>query len=78
VWQLYARTIERCGPTPTLLEWDDHIPSFDEVHAEALKANRYLHRDSHQSRVPLVPILGPGKPQKQTDESRDLHSEAVR
>jgi len=42
VWKLYARAIGRCGPTPTLLEWDDHIPSFDEVHAEALKANRYL------------------------------------
>lgn len=42
VWALYARAIERCGPTPTLLEWDDRIPSFDEVHAEALKAARYL------------------------------------
>jgi uncharacterized protein (UPF0276 family) len=42
VWGLYARAIERCGPTATLLEWDDSIPSFDEVHAEALKANRYL------------------------------------
>lgn len=42
VWRLYARAIERCGPTATLLEWDDSIPSFDEVHAEALKANRYL------------------------------------
>jgi hypothetical protein len=42
VWKLYARAIERCGPTATLLEWDDRIPSFAEVHAEALKANRYL------------------------------------
>jgi uncharacterized protein (UPF0276 family) len=42
VWKLYARAIERCGPTATLLEWDDRIPSFDEVHAEALKATRYL------------------------------------
>ena len=42
VWRLYARAIERCGPTATLLEWDDRIPSFDEVHGEALKANRYL------------------------------------
>jgi hypothetical protein len=42
VWRLYARAIERCGPTATLLEWDDRIPTFDEVHAEALKANRYL------------------------------------
>jgi len=42
VWKLYTRAIERCGPTATLLEWDDHIPSFEEVHAEALKAKRYL------------------------------------
>jgi hypothetical protein len=38
---MYARAIERTGPTPTLLEWDDNIPSFDEVHAEALKAKLY-------------------------------------
>jgi uncharacterized protein len=42
VWEMYARAIELCGPTSTLLEWDAHIPSFQEVHAEALKANRYL------------------------------------
>jgi uncharacterized protein len=42
VWKLYEHAIKRCGPTPTLLEWDDHIPSFDEVHAEAMKAARYL------------------------------------
>jgi uncharacterized protein len=42
VWHLYARAIERVGPTATLLEWDDNIPSFDEVHAEALKATQYL------------------------------------
>jgi len=42
VWALYARAIELAGPTPTLLEWDDRIPSFNEVHREALKAKRYL------------------------------------
>ena len=42
VWELYARAIHRCGPTATLLEWDDKIPSFDEVHHEALKAKRFL------------------------------------
>ena len=41
VWRLYARAIELCGPTPTLLEWDARIPPFEEVHAEALKASRY-------------------------------------
>jgi uncharacterized protein len=42
VWALYARAIELAGPTPTLLEWDDRIPSFNEVHREALKAKRFL------------------------------------
>jgi uncharacterized protein (UPF0276 family) len=42
VWDLYARALEMIGPTATLLEWDDRIPSFDEVHGEALKANRYV------------------------------------
>ncbi len=42
VWKIYKRAIERCGRTATLLEWDDKIPSFDEVHREALKATRYL------------------------------------
>jgi uncharacterized protein (UPF0276 family) len=44
VWKLYERAIRRFGPTPTLLEWDDRIPSFEEVHAEALKAERYMPR----------------------------------
>ena len=42
VWRLYARAIELCGPTNTLLEWDARIPPFEEVHAEALKAERFI------------------------------------
>lgn len=42
VWKLYAHAIRRCGVTATLLEWDDRIPTFGEVHAEALKANAYI------------------------------------
>jgi len=30
------------GHTATLLEWDDRIPSFEELHNEALKAKAYL------------------------------------
>jgi uncharacterized protein (UPF0276 family) len=41
VWKLYETAIRLTGPTATLLEWDDHIPSFDEVHAEARKAEKY-------------------------------------
>lgn len=42
VWKLYEHAIARIGATPTLLEWDDRIPSFERVHAEALKAEKYL------------------------------------
>lgn len=42
VWRLYDHAIRRVGPTATLLEWDDRIPSFDEVHAEARKAEKFL------------------------------------
>ncbi len=42
VWALYAHATKRVGRTATLLEWDDSIPSFAEVHREALKANRFL------------------------------------
>src|SRR6201981_3008007 len=42
VWKLYDRAIERVGHTATLLEWDDNIPSFREVHEEALQADRIL------------------------------------
>jgi len=42
VWKLYERALGRTGPTATLLEWDDRIPPFEEVHDEALKAKKYL------------------------------------
>ena len=42
VWKLYDTAIQRAGHTATLLEWDDSIPTFQEVHREALKANRFL------------------------------------
>jgi uncharacterized protein (UPF0276 family) len=41
VWKMYAYAIRATGPTATLLEWDDRIPTFDEVHHEALKAGRF-------------------------------------
>jgi uncharacterized protein (UPF0276 family) len=42
VWKLYEHALRRTGPTATLLEWDARIPSFEEVHTEALKARRFL------------------------------------
>jgi hypothetical protein len=41
VWQLYARACRRTGPVSTLYEWDENIPAFEVVHAEAQKARTY-------------------------------------
>lgn len=38
VWALYRETIRRLGPVPTLIEWDQDIPSLDEVLDEADRA----------------------------------------
>lgn len=51
VWKLYERAIQRSGRTATLLEWDDRIPTFDEVHHEALKAAKFLKKTA-EARVP--------------------------
>jgi uncharacterized protein len=42
VWDLYERLIQRVGPIPTLIEWDTHIPSWQELLAEADRAQRIL------------------------------------
>jgi hypothetical protein len=41
VWELYARSCRRTGLVATLYEWDEDIPEFDVVHAEALKARPF-------------------------------------
>ncbi len=38
VWDLYRLACERVGPVSTLIEWDDDIPPFDVLVAEADKA----------------------------------------
>lgn len=42
VWQLYRRAHALTGGMSTLLEWDARIPEFPVVHAEVLKARRYM------------------------------------
>jgi len=42
VWALYARTIERLGSRPTLIEWDTDIPAFAVLQREAATAERVL------------------------------------
>ena len=42
VWELYAYTLERIGPKPTLIEWDSALPAFEVLQAEAARAESYL------------------------------------
>lgn len=44
VWDLYRRTLARCGPVPTLIEWDQQIPSLDAVLDEADRARAAMDR----------------------------------
>ena len=42
VWQLYARTLERGRPRPTLVEWDTNLPDLTVLLEEASTAQRCL------------------------------------
>lgn len=42
VWRLYRLAHELTGGVSTLLEWDARIPPFPVLHAEVLKAKRYI------------------------------------
>jgi uncharacterized protein (UPF0276 family) len=43
VWELYRFAVQRFGRVSTLIEWDDKIPEFDEVCAEAERARTIEH-----------------------------------
>ena len=38
VWELYRRVIRRVPKTPVLIEWDEALPDWDGLEAEAVKA----------------------------------------
>ena len=44
VWQLYAHTITKSGPKPTLIEWDNDVPDWPTLAEEADRAARILDR----------------------------------
>ncbi|HEV2572050.1 MAG TPA: DUF692 domain-containing protein [Beijerinckiaceae bacterium] len=43
VWALYETVIGRCGPLPTLIEWDSKLPAWPILKAEAETARDVLH-----------------------------------
>ena len=50
VWKLYETVIARCGPVPTLIEWDSKIPDWPVLKAEAAAAQAILDRDLRKIR----------------------------
>jgi uncharacterized protein len=42
VWQLYAATLAQRGPKPTLIEWDNDVPDWPVLTAEAMRAAALL------------------------------------
>ncbi|MTV18891.1 MULTISPECIES: DUF692 domain-containing protein [Bradyrhizobium] len=50
VWKLYEIVITRCGPVPTLVEWDSKIPDWPVLKAEAAAAQAILDRHHREMR----------------------------
>jgi uncharacterized protein (UPF0276 family) len=51
VWTLYRRVIARTGAIPTLIEWDNDVPDWPTLRAEAIAAQQIL---SGASRAPAA------------------------
>jgi uncharacterized protein (UPF0276 family) len=43
VWELYAHALRRFGPQPTLIEWDNALPKFEQLLSEAEHADFVRH-----------------------------------
>jgi uncharacterized protein len=54
VWSLYRRVLNRAGPIPTLIEWDNEIPSFDVLAAEVARARVALAGEAAQPDHPIA------------------------
>lgn len=49
VWELYRVATKKAPHAPTLIEWDDDIPEFEVLQAEALKAKVIIDEVHHGS-----------------------------
>ena len=49
VWTLYAYLIARTGPIPTLIEWDNNLPDWPTLRAQAIAAQNILADAAHSS-----------------------------
>ena len=58
VWALYGDVLSRTGPVPTLIEWDNDVPDFPVLAAEAARAAALL--EAHGAGALRVPRAAGG------------------
>lgn len=51
VWDLYRQAIEHLGRKPTIIEWDNDLPSLETLCHEAYRAEQILRETSHATRL---------------------------
>ena len=81
VWDLYRFAHKLTGGVSTLLEWDANIPAFPVVHAEVLRAQRFLDDAPSLGSPPLVgwtPRPSEVVPKRRTDGASILRGEQSR
>ncbi len=49
VWSLYELTLQRSGPVPTLIEWDNDVPDWKTLFSEAQLAENLIIKTENQS-----------------------------
>ncbi|MBU3030787.1 MNIO family bufferin maturase [Paracoccus marinaquae] len=49
VWALYAALLDRSGPQPTLIEWDNDVPDWPALAAEAARAEAMIADRRHHA-----------------------------
>jgi uncharacterized protein (UPF0276 family) len=54
VWALYARVVARIGRRPTLIEWDNEVPDWATLKAEAARADIEAERAERQELADVV------------------------
>ena len=58
VWKLFDVVIGRCGPIPTLVEWDSDLPDWSVLSAEADAAQAIIDRSLQRSMAGEIHAVG--------------------
>lgn len=54
VWKLFAYVVSKRGPVPTLIEWDNELPSWSQLFLEAKRAEAVMYPLSLDMEVPFA------------------------